>query len=147
MFAHYFYWMFSQRSRKCWSGPPTLLYKSAAAESAAEETGSFDFTRWRKGGKGLVRSPFFMFSLCKGGQSIPALFAQSWGGRADLLYGHSSQDEEFLRQERENPREDGHAQNTERWGGGMKTLDEGGGESLREGGEEPHALTVGGGGE
>ncbi len=88
-----------------------------------------------------------MFSLCKGGQSIPALFAQSWGGRADLLYGHSSQDEEFLRQERENPREDGHAQNTERWGGGMKTLDEGGGESLREGGEEPHALTVGGGGE
>ena len=46
-----------------------------------------------------------------------------------------------------NPREDEHAQNTERWGGGMKTLDEGGGESLREGGEEPHALTVGGGGE
>ncbi len=98
-----------------------------------------------RGGKGLVRSPFFMFSLCKGGQSISALFAQSWGGRADLLYGHSSQDEEFLRQERENPREDGHAQNTERWGGGMKTLDEGGGgESLR---EEPHALTVGRGGE
>ncbi len=88
-----------------------------------------------------------MFSLGKGGQSIPALFAQSWGGRADLLYGHSSQDEEFLRQERENPGEDGHAQNTERWGGVMKTLDEGGGESLREGGEEPHVLTVGGGGE
>ena len=127
-----------------WAADP-VLYKSAAAESAAEETGSFDFTRWRKGERGWLGPPSSCFPCARAGSPYPPFSPKVGEGEQTYFMGTRRKMKNFSgKREKTQGRTSMHK--TQRDGEGwMKTLDEGGGgESLR---EEPHALTVGGGGE